>query len=172
MTFPGTYMSLAQAYVATGRRTWRARPSSRTRPSTRTAPPATRTSPTSRLTQSRTEAALAGFDKAAGLHPDDSMKIETGRFAAHALRDESPQAEAAAKRLMASDDPRQRWEGGATLAMASLYRGDVSEARRLAAEGARTGRNPEERVGARLFGAGSRRTSAATGRRSPRPRAS
>ena len=54
---------------------------------------------------------------------------------------------------MASDDPRQRWEGGATLAMASLYRGDVGEARRLAAEGARTGRNPEERVGARLFGA-------------------
>ena len=38
--------------------------------------------------------------------------------------------------------------------MASLYRGDVGEARRLAAEGARTGRNPEERVGARLFRAG------------------
>ena len=108
------------------------------------------------LTQGRTEAALAGFDKAASLHPDDSTKIETGRFAAYALRDEWPQAEAAAKRLMASDDPRQRWEGGATLAMASLYRGDVGEARRLAAEGAKTGGNPEERVGARLFGARAR----------------
>jgi tetratricopeptide (TPR) repeat protein len=75
-------------------------------------------------------------------------------FAAHALRDEWPQAEAAAKRLLASDDPRQQWEGGASLAMASLYRGDVGEARRLAAEGAKTGRNAEERVGARLFRAG------------------
>jgi tetratricopeptide (TPR) repeat protein len=35
--------------------------------------------------------------------------------------------------------------------MASLYRGDVGEARRLAAEGAKAGRTAEERVGARLF---------------------
>jgi tetratricopeptide (TPR) repeat protein len=79
------------------------------------------------------------------------MKIETGRFVAHALRDEWPEAEAASKRLMASDDPRQRFEGGSTLAMASLYRGDLGEARRLSAAGATTGFNPEERVGARLF---------------------
>jgi tetratricopeptide (TPR) repeat protein len=35
--------------------------------------------------------------------------------------------------------------------MASLYRGDLGEARRLATEGAKEGRNAEERVGARLF---------------------
>ena len=153
MTFPGTYMSLAQAYVATGRpdQAREALASYAAEHPDRAA--SYENLAYFELTQGRTEAALAEFDKAAGLHPDDSMKIETGRFAAHALRDEWPQAEAAAKRLMASDDPRQRWEGGATLAMASLYRGDVGEARRLAAEGARTGRNPEERVGARLFGA-------------------
>ena len=50
-----------------------------------------------------------------------------------------------------SDDPRERWEGGATLAIASLYRGDVGEARRLAAEGVKTGHSSYERVGARLF---------------------
>jgi len=151
MTFAGAYMSLAEAYVATNH------------------PDQAREALTAysaehpdraagfenlgffELTQGRTEAALADFDKAAGLHPDDSMKVETGRFAAHALRDEWPQAEAAAKRLLASDDPRQRWEGGVTLAMASLYHGDVGEARRLAAEGAKTGRSPEEQVGARLF---------------------
>jgi tetratricopeptide (TPR) repeat protein len=35
--------------------------------------------------------------------------------------------------------------------MASLYRGDIGEARRLTAEGAEKGRGPEQRVGARLF---------------------
>jgi tetratricopeptide (TPR) repeat protein len=53
--------------------------------------------------------------------------------------------------LQESPDPRERWEGGATLAVASLYRGDVGEARRLAALGAKTGTSPYERVAARLF---------------------
>jgi tetratricopeptide (TPR) repeat protein len=79
------------------------------------------------------------------------MKIEMGRVTAHALRDEWPEAEGCAKRLMDSDDPRERWEGGATLAIASLYRGDVGEARRLATEGVKTGGSVSERVGARLF---------------------
>ncbi len=151
MTFPGSYLSLAQAYLATGHpdRAREALSSYAAEHPDRSA--SHENIAYFELTQGRTEAALAAFDKAAALHPDDSMKIEIGRFVAHALRDEWPLAEAAAKRLMASDDPRQRWEGGATLAMASLYRGDVGEARRLAAEGAKTGRNPEERVGARLF---------------------
>ena len=52
-------------------------------------------------------------------HPRlQAFAFRDGRFVAYALRDEWPQAEAAAKRLMASDDPRQRWEGGATLAIA------------------------------------------------------
>ena len=153
MTFPGSYMSLAQAHVATGHpdRARQALTEYAAEHPDRAA--SFENLAYFELTQGRTEAALAGFDKAAGLHPDDSLKIEAGRFVAHALRDEWPQAEAAAKRLMATDDPRQRWEGGASLAMASLYRGDVGEARRLVAEGAKTGRNPEERVGARLFGA-------------------
>jgi serine/threonine protein kinase/tetratricopeptide (TPR) repeat protein len=153
MTFPGTYMSLAQAYVATDRpdQAREALASYAAEHPDRAA--SFENLAYFELTQGRTEAALADFDKAAGLHPDDSMKIETGRFAAYAMRDEWPAAEAAAKRLMASNDPRQRWEGGATMAMASLYRGDIGEARRLATEGANTGRNPEERVGARLFGA-------------------
>jgi tetratricopeptide (TPR) repeat protein len=151
MTFPGSYMSLAQAYVATGRpeKAREALAEYAAEHPDRAA--AFENLAYFELTQGRTDAALASFDKAAALHPDDSMKIETGRFVAHALRDEWPQAEAAARRLQASDDPRQQWEGGASLAMASLYRGDLGEARRLAAEGAKTGRNAEERVGARLF---------------------
>ena len=151
MTFPGSYMSLAEAYVATGHpeRAREALAEYAAEHPDRSA--GYENIAFFELTQGRTDEALAAFDKAAALHPDDVMKIETGRFVAHALRDEWPQAEAAAKRLLASDDPRQRWEGGATLAMASLYRGDVGEARRLTAEGAETGRGPEERVGARLF---------------------
>jgi tetratricopeptide (TPR) repeat protein len=151
MTFPGSYMSLAEAYVATGHpeQAREALASYLSEHPDRSA--GYENVAFFELSQGQTDEALAAFDKAAALHPDDSMKIETGRFMAHALRDEWSKAEAVAKRLMASGDARQRWEGGTTLAMASLYRGDVGEARRLTTEGAKTGRNPEERVGARLF---------------------
>jgi tetratricopeptide (TPR) repeat protein len=151
MTFPGSYMSLAQAYLATGRPD-RAREALSSYAAEHPDRPASYENIAFfELNQGRAGDALAAFDKAASLHPDDSTKIETGRFVAHALRDEWPQAEAVARRLKASDDPRQRWEGGASLAMASLYHGDVGEARRLAVEGAKTGSEPEERVEARLF---------------------
>jgi tetratricopeptide (TPR) repeat protein len=151
MSFPGSYMSLAETYLATGQ------------------PDKAREALTSyvsahpdssaglenlgffELMQGETDEALASFDKAAALAPSDVTKIEMGRVMAHTLRDEWPQAEACSKRLLASADPRERWQGGATLAIASLYRGDVGEARRLAAEGVRTGRSVYERIGARLF---------------------
>jgi tetratricopeptide (TPR) repeat protein len=151
MTFPGSYWSLAEAYVATSRpeRAREALAQYAAEHPDRSA--GYENVALFELAQGKIDDALAAFDKAAALHPDDSMKIEGGRFVAHALRDEWTEAEAASKRLLASDDPRERWEGGATLAMASLYRGDLGEARRLTGEGAETGRNPEERVGARLF---------------------
>jgi tetratricopeptide (TPR) repeat protein/TolB-like protein len=151
MTFPASYMSLAEAYVATGQpdRAREALAGYAAEHPDRAA--GYENLGFFELTQNRTDEALAAFDKAAALHPSDTTKIETGRFVAHALRDDWAQAEAAAKRLMASDDPRQRWEGGAALAMARLYRGDLAEARRLTEEGAKAGHGAEERVGARLF---------------------
>ena len=151
MTFAGAYMSLAEAYVATDHpdlarealTAYAAEHPDRSASFENLA--------TFEMTQGRTEAALAALDKAAALHPDDSMRIETGRFVAHALRGEWPEAGAAASRLRASDDPHQRWQGVVTLGLASLYRGDVGEARRLAADAAKTGTNPEQRLGARLF---------------------
>jgi tetratricopeptide (TPR) repeat protein len=151
MTFPASYMSLAEAYVATGQpeRAREALAGYAAEHPDRAA--GYENLGFFELTQSRTDEALAAFDKAAALHPSDSTKIETGRFVAHALRDDWAQAEAAARRLTASDDPRQRWEGGAALAMARLYQGDLAEARRLTEEGAKAGHGVEERVGARLF---------------------
>jgi tetratricopeptide (TPR) repeat protein len=151
MTFPGSYWSLAEAYVATGRPDKAREALAQYAAEHTDRPAAYENVALFELGQGRIDEALVAFDKAAALHPSGTMKIEAGRFVAHALRDEWKEAEAAAKRLLDSDDPRERWEGGATLAMASLYRGDVGEARRLTAEGAKTGRNPEERVGARLF---------------------
>jgi tetratricopeptide (TPR) repeat protein/TolB-like protein len=151
MTFPGSYMSLAEAYVATGHpeRAREALVQYAAEHPDRSA--GYENIAFFELAQGRTDEALAALDRAAALHPDDAMKVETGRFVAYALRDDWPRAEATARRLLASDDPRLSWEGGATLAMASLYRGDLGEARRLTAEGAEKGRGPEQRVGARLF---------------------
>ncbi len=151
MTFPGTYMSLAEAYVATGQadRAREALSGYAAEHSDRSA--GYENIAFFELSQGHVEDALAALDKAAALHPDSLMKVEIGRFVAHAMRDQWMEAEAAAKRLMKSEDPRESWEGGASLAMASLYRGDLGAARRLAEEGAKNGRDPEERVGARLF---------------------
>ena len=151
MSFPGSYASLAESYLATGQ------------------PEKAHEALTAyvaehpdsgaglenlaffELMQGETEAALATFDKAAALSPSETLKIEKGRVMAHALRDEWPAVEACAKRMSGSDDPRERWEGGATRAIASLYRGDVGEARRLAAAGVKSGATSYERIGARLF---------------------
>jgi tetratricopeptide (TPR) repeat protein len=151
MSFPGSYMSLAESYVATGE-PGKAR-------EVLTAYVAEHPDSSAglenlgffELTEGETDAALAAFDRAAALAPSEMTKIEMGRATAHALRDEWPEAKGCAKRLMESHDPRERWQGGATLAVASLYRGDVGEARRLAALGAKTGATAHERVGARLF---------------------
>ena len=172
MTFPGTYMSLAQAYVATDRPDL-----AREALASYAAEHPDRAASFENLayfelTQGRTEAALAAFDKAAGLHPDDSMKIETGRFAAYALRDEWPRP----RRRRSGSWPRttrasagraaRRWRWRASTAATSA---------RPAAwrpQGRARGTTPRSGWGRASSARGSRRTSAATGRRSPRPTAS
>ena len=173
MTFPGTYMSLAQAYVATGRPDL-----AREALASYAAEHPDRAASFENLayfelTQGRTEAALAEFDKAAALHPDDSMKIETGRFAAHALRDEWPAGRGGGEAAHGLGRPapalggrRDAGDGAASTAATS--------ARRAAWPPKGRGRaaTPRSGWGRGSSARGSRRTSAATGRRSPRPRAS
>jgi eukaryotic-like serine/threonine-protein kinase len=151
MTFPGSYMSLAQAYVAAGRPEAARKALAAYAAEHPDRAAAHENLGFFELTQGRVEEALAAFDKAAALQPDDATKAQIGRFTAFALRGDWPAAESAARTLRESDDPRARWEGGASLAVASLHRGDLGEARRLTEAGATEGRNPEERVGARLF---------------------
>ena len=161
MTFPGSYMSLADAYASTGRLD-RAR---------ETLEGYVREHPDRaagyenlgylQLAQGQLDAALASYDKATTLGTDAAMKVEKGRFLALALQDRWSEAGAAATRLAGSDDPASRWDGHAGIALASLYRGDVGEARRIAAMGAKGGTTAEERVGARLFAARLEASSAA-----------
>ena len=151
MTFPGTWMSLAEAYTATSQ-------PDRGREALETY---VREHPDRfagyenlglfELSQGRLEQALAAFDRAAALQPDQRTRIEFGRFVVAGMQDRWKDAEAAATALSRSDDPRERWTGGESLAIASLYRGDVGEARRIAEGGATHGGTTDERAGARLF---------------------
>ena len=151
MSFPGTYMTLAEAYAATGQAD-KARDALaqyvREHPDR---PAGYENLGLFELSRGRLEAALGAFDRAAQLHPDQLMRVEQGRFIVRALQDRWPEAQAAGERLLARGDPRDRWAGGETLAIASLYRGDLGSARRTAEEGSQRGTTTEERAGARLF---------------------
>jgi tetratricopeptide (TPR) repeat protein/TolB-like protein len=151
MSFPGSYSSLAETYVATGQIDKAREALTGYVAEHPDSAAGLENLGFFELVQGNTDDALAAFERAATLGPDEKMKIEMGRATAHALRDEWGEVAGCAKRLAASSDPRERWSGGATLAIASLYRGDVGEARRLAMLGAKTGETPYERVAARLF---------------------
>ena len=171
MSFPGTWMSLAEAYSATGQ-------PDRGREALETY---VRDHPDRsagyenlglfELVQGRLDPALAAFDRAGALQPDQRTKVEFGRFVVAALQDRWKDAEAAADALTKSDDPRDRWSGGEGRAIASLYRGDVGEARRIAEEGATRAGTTEERPGRASSAPASRWSSAATTTVSPRPSA-
>jgi serine/threonine protein kinase/tetratricopeptide (TPR) repeat protein len=150
MTFPGTYGSLAEAYVVTGH--------------PERAEEALRSYVADHpdraagymylggllLSEGRVPEGLQSFDRAASLAPADP-KIDLGRFAAFVLSDRWDEAAEAARRVAASGDPNEGYEGHAALAVVSLYRGDLGEARRIAAEAAKGGTSATLRAGARLF---------------------
>ena len=151
MSFPGTYMSLAEAYVATSQpeKAREALTAYVSEHPDRSA--AYENLGAFEISQGRLDAALAALDRAAELHPDQLMRVEEGRFVVRALQDRWPEAQAAGERLLRREDPRDRWVGGEVAAITSLYRGDVAAARQLADEGAQRGRSGEQRAGARLF---------------------
>ncbi|HXY39346.1 MAG TPA: tetratricopeptide repeat protein, partial [Vicinamibacteria bacterium] len=151
MSFPGTYMSLAEAYVATGQ-------PDRAREALTAYTSAHPDSPAGyenlghfELMQGRLDAGLSALDRAAELHPDQMKHVELGRFAARALQDRWPEARAAGERLLKSEDSGDRWAGDEALAMASLYRGDLAEARRLAGVAGAHAETTAERAEAPLF---------------------
>ena len=151
MNFPGTYMSLAEAYVATGQ-TERAREALTAYANEHPDSPAGYVNLGHfEVMQGRLDAGLSALDRAAELHPDQLKEVEVGRFLARALQERWPEARAAGERLLKSEDSRDRWAGEETLALASLYRGDVAGARRLAQVAGAHGETTDERAEAPLF---------------------
>jgi tetratricopeptide (TPR) repeat protein len=61
------------------------------------------------------------------------------------------EAEANARQLAASSTPRERWTGGAALAVLALYDGDLATARSIVQEALRRADTPDQRAKARLF---------------------
>ncbi len=153
MSFPASYLNLAEAYVATGQ----------PEKAREALAEYVRDHPDGaggylnlgvfELCQGRLEPAYQAFDKAVELQPTDSLDAQQGRIVVRALEERWGDAETLARTLARSTDPREMWQGHGLLAMAALYRGDLAEARRIVSEGAEHGRNAEERAGARLFSA-------------------
>ena len=151
MSFPGTYMSLAEAYAATGQdkkaeevlRGYVAEHSDRGAGYENLA--------FLLVSRGRFEEALQACARAEQLNPRSDV-AQQGRLAVHMLRGEWDQAEATAKKIMASSDPLLHFKGGAALVRVKLYRGDVATARQLTDEGlALAGGRPDDRAGLRLF---------------------
>ena len=151
MTFPGTYMSLAEAYVATGQ-------ADRAEEALReyVAQHPDRSAGQENLGyllayRGRHGEALQAFDAALRLDPKSST-AEAGRCAVHVLGGEWDAAEAAARRLRAWPDPVGRFMGGQAQLVLGLYHGHFDRA--LLDKGVEEARDrPDLRMGVRIFGA-------------------
>jgi tetratricopeptide (TPR) repeat protein/TolB-like protein len=150
MTFPGTYMSLAEAYVASGQPE---RAEQALRDYLREHP--TRAAGYENLgmflvNQGRYDEALAAYDRAGALD-GRNFKVGYGHFAVHVLEGRWPEADATARRMASSSSPRERWTGGLALAALALYHGDLGSARGVAEEGLRLADTADQRARAHLF---------------------
>jgi len=150
MTFPGTYMSLAEAYVASGQpqRAEQALVQYVEDHPDRAA--GYENLGLFLVNQGRYDEALHAYDRAGALDARN-FKLDHGHFIVHALQGRWLEAEANARQLTTSSDPRERWEGGAALAVLALYRGDLETARAITEEGLRVADSPDQRARVRLF---------------------
>jgi len=150
MTFPGTYMSLAEAYVASGQ------PEKAEQALTEYVERhPDRAAGYENLAQyltarGRYDEALAAYDRVGELDPRN-FKVDLGRFTVESLRGHWADAERAARRLAQSPEPNERWRGGAALATLALYRGDPDAARARTEEGLRHAETADQRSRVRLF---------------------
>jgi serine/threonine protein kinase/tetratricopeptide (TPR) repeat protein len=150
MSFPGTYMSLAEAYVASGRpqRAEQVLAEYVERYPDRAA--GYENLALFMVSAERYQDALDAYDRAAAL---DSRNFESdfGHFVVHTLQGRWLEAEANARALNRSTDPQERWQGGAALAVLALYDGNLDAARAITEEGLRLADTPDQRARVRLF---------------------
>jgi serine/threonine protein kinase/tetratricopeptide (TPR) repeat protein len=150
MSFPGTYMSLAEAYVASGQpqRAEEALDEYVARFPDRAA--GFENLGLFLVTRGRYEDALAAYDRAGALD-SRNFKSDFGHFVVHALEGRWLEAEANARDLTKSSIAKERWQGGAALSVLALYDGDLSTARAITDEALRRADTPDQRARVRLF---------------------
>jgi len=150
ITFPGTYMSLAEAYVASGQ------PHKAEQALTEYVERhPDRAAGYENLAQfltarGRYDEALAAYDRVGQLDPRN-FKVDLGRFTVETLRGHWVDAEQAARRLYGSPNPNEHWQGGVAMATLALYRGDPATARALTDKGLHQAETADQRAKVRLF---------------------
>jgi serine/threonine protein kinase/tetratricopeptide (TPR) repeat protein len=150
MSFPGTYMTLAEAYVASGE----------PERAEQTLVQYVEDHPDRAagfenlgfflVARGRYEEALHAFDRAGSLDARN-VKLDWAHFVVHLLQGRWLEAEANARQLTASPDPPERWQGRAALATLALYHGDLEKARALTDEGLRLADSPDQRARVHLL---------------------
>jgi tetratricopeptide (TPR) repeat protein len=129
MSFAGTYMSLAEAYLAIGQPE-RAEQVLREYVAKRPAEAAGYEHLSwFLLVQGRWDEALRALDTLAGLDPS-SEKIAQGRWMVHLARGEWSQAATLARQATQSGTPSARWHAAEAAAITALLRGDLETAQR------------------------------------------
>ncbi len=150
MTFPGTYMSLAEAYVASGQPERAEQALAQYVGDHPDRAAGYENLGLFLVTRGRHEEALRAYDRAGALDAHN-FKLDHGHLVVHVLQGRWLEAEANARQLTTSSNPRERWQGGAALAVLALYRGDLEKARAITDEGLRLADSPDQRARVHLF---------------------
>ena len=150
MSFPGTYMSLAEAYVASGQpgRAEQALGEYVERYPDRAA--GFENLGLFLVTRGRYEDALTAYDRAGALD-SRNFKSNFGHFVVHALEGRWLEAEANARELARSTVAQERWQGSAALTVLALYDGDLGTARAITDEALALADTQDQRARVRLF---------------------
>lgn len=150
ITFPGTFMSLAEAYEASGEveRAEKVLVDYVGEHPERAA--GFENLGLFLARQGRYDEALGAYDRAGALDARN-FGLDFGHFVVHALQGRWLEAEANAHQLASSTSPRERWQGRSALTILALYQGDLARARALTDEGLRLATTPDQRAKVHLF---------------------
>jgi tetratricopeptide (TPR) repeat protein len=150
MSFPGTYMSLAEAYVALDRLEEAEAVLDEYVEKYPDRAAGHENIALFLVTRGRYEEALAAYDRAGSLD-SRNFSADYGHFLVHTLEDRWLEAEANARALTVSRSPKERWQGSAALGVLALYDGRLGDAWAITEKALRQADSPDQRARVRLY---------------------
>jgi serine/threonine protein kinase/tetratricopeptide (TPR) repeat protein len=150
MTFPGTFTSLAEAYVVSGEPDRAEKVLAEYVDEHPDRAAGYDNLAMFLVTRGRYEDALRAYDRAGALDPRN-FDADYGHFVVHTLQGRWLEAEANARRLSESPIAKERWKGFHALAVLALYDGDVAQARSIVDRALHVADTPDQRAHVRLF---------------------